>query len=119
MPLSANTRDSSPARSNEGSGEDGGVFHVGKDVKPPRALYTPEPEYTDVARYVKFQGVVVVNMIVGTDGRVHQARLIRVIGLGLDESALEKLNSWKFDPSTREGRPVAVEMNVEVAFNLY
>jgi TonB family protein len=95
------------------------VFHVGTEVTAPKATFTPEPKFTEIARYEKFQGVVVVNLIVGKDGTVHKIRLSRPLGLGLDESAQAMIKTWQFQPATRAGQPVAVEMNVEVAFNLY
>jgi TonB family protein len=95
------------------------LFHVGADVTAPKATFTPEPKFTEIARYEKFQGTVVVDVIVGSDGAVHKVRLLRPLGLGLDESAQSTIQTWRFQPATRNGQPVAVEMNVEVAFNLY
>jgi periplasmic protein TonB len=102
-----------------GPGVGPGIYHVGDGVSPPRPIYTPEPEFSEEARKAKYQGVVVLNIIVGVDGRVHNQRVIRSLGMGLDEKALEGVKTWKFDPSKKDGRPVAVEMNIEVAFNLY
>lgn len=102
-----------------GPGVGPGIYHVGDGVSPPRAIFTPEPEFSEEARKAKYQGVVVLNIIVGTDGRVHSPRVIRSLGMGLDEKALEGVKTWKFDPSKKDGRPVAVEMNIEVTFNLY
>jgi TonB family protein len=95
------------------------VYHVGSEVKPPRATYVPEPDFTDAARYEKFQGTVVLSLVVAKDGSVHQVHLIRPLGMGLDEQAEARLHTWKFSPATRNGQPVAVEMNAEVSFNLY
>ncbi len=61
----------------------------------------------------------VLEIIVGTDGTVHSPRVVRSLGMGLDEKARERVMVWKFDPATKDGRPVAVVMNIEVAFNLY
>jgi protein TonB len=102
-----------------GPGVGPGIFHVGDGVSAPRAIYTPEPEFSEEARKAKYQGVVVLNIVVGTDGRVHSPRVVRSLGMGLDEKAIEGVKTWKFDPSKKDGRPVAVEMNIEVAFNLY
>jgi periplasmic protein TonB len=102
-----------------GPGVGPGIYHVGNGVSAPRAIYTPEPEFSEEARKAKYQGVVVLNIIVGVDGRVHSPRVVRSLGMGLDEKALEGVKIWKFDPSKKDGRPVAVEMNIEVAFNLY
>jgi TonB family protein len=95
------------------------LFNVGAEVTAPKATFTPEPKFTDIARYQKFQGVLVVNLIVGKDGAVHKIRFVRPLGLGLDESAQSMIQTWRFQPATRNDQPVAVEMNVEVAFNLY
>lgn len=95
------------------------VFHVGAEVTAPKATFTPEPKFTDIARYEKFQGTLVVDLIVGKDGAAHRIRLVRPLGLGLDESARSMIQTWRFEPATKNGQPVAVEMNVEVAFNLY
>jgi len=102
-----------------GPGVGPGIFHVGDGVSAPRAIYTPEPEFSEEARKAKYQGVVVVTIVVGPDGRVHNPRVVRSLGMGLDEKAIEGVKTWKFDPSKKDGHPVAVEMNVEVAFNLY
>lgn len=102
-----------------GPGVGPGIFHVGDGVSAPRPIFTPEPEFSEEARKAKYQGVVVLNIVVGTDGRVHSPRVIRSLGMGLDEKAIEGVKTWKFDPSKKDGRAVAVEMNIEVAFNLY
>jgi periplasmic protein TonB len=102
-----------------GPGVGPGIYHVGDGVSRPRAIYTPEPEFSEEARKAKFQGVVVLTIIVGTDGRVYSPRILRSLGMGLDEKAIEGVKTWKFDAARKEGHPVAVEMNVEVAFNLY
>ncbi|HWX53194.1 MAG TPA: energy transducer TonB [Verrucomicrobiae bacterium] len=103
-----------------GPGVGPGVFRCcGSGVNAPKPLYTPEPEFSEEARKAKYQGVVVLEVIVGTDGRVHNPRVVRSLGMGLDEKAREGVLTWKFDPATKDGRPVAVQMNVEVAFNLY
>lgn len=102
-----------------GPGVGPGIFHVGDGVSAPRPIFTPEPEFSEEARKAKYQGVVVLTIIVGTDGRVHNPRVIRALGMGLDEKAIEGVKVWKFDPSKKDGRAVAVEMNIEVAFNLY
>lgn len=91
----------------------------GSGVKPPKPKYTPEPAFSEIARYEEFQGVVLVNVIVGTDGKVHRVRLVRPLGMGLDEAAQSTLQTWRFQPATRNGQPVAVEMNIEVAFDLF
>jgi len=97
----------------------GGVFHVGGGVTAPRALYQPDPEYSEEARRAKFQGVVVLNVVIGPDGRPRDLRVARSLGMGLDEKAIEAVRQWKFAPATKDGHPVAVQVGIEVAFRLY
>jgi TonB family protein len=102
-----------------GPGVGPGVYSVGGGVSAPRVLYQPEPEFSEEARKAKYQGVVGLNVIVGADGRIHQAQVVRSLGMGLDEKAIEGVKLWKFDPAKKDGRPVAVAVYVEVDFHLY
>jgi TonB family protein len=88
-------------------------------VLPPRPTYTPEPEYSLQARNAKYQGTVVLNIVIDRAGKISRIRLERPLGMGLDENAMEGVKRWRFNPATRNGQPVAVEMNIEVSFNLY
>lgn len=102
-----------------GGGIGGGVFRVGGGVSAPRAIYSPDPEYSDEARKAKYQGTVVLWVIVGPDGKVHDIRIQRSLGMGLDEKAMEAVKTWKFEPARKDGHAVAVQVNVEVNFRLY
>jgi protein TonB len=102
-----------------GGGIGGGPYRVGGGVTAPRALYAPDPEYSEEARKAKYQGTVVLWVVVGPDGRVHDVRLQRSLGMGLDEKAIEAVKTWRFEPSRKDGQPVAVQVNVEVNFRLY
>ncbi|HZS28960.1 MAG TPA: energy transducer TonB [Candidatus Angelobacter sp.] len=98
------------------------IYKFGKDkndIKPPRATYTPEPDYTDEARRSKFQGTVVLGLLIDKNGQVCRITIERPLGKGLDEEAVESVKKWRFKPATRNGEPVAVEMKVEVSFQLY
>jgi TonB family protein len=96
------------------------IYHVKKDnVLPPRPTYTPEPEFSEEARRARFQGIVVLKIVINKEGNVVRVRLERALGMGLDQNAMEGVERWRFTPATRNGQPVAVEMNIEVAFNLY
>ncbi len=103
----------------QGGGIGGGVFHVGGGVLPPRQIYYPEPEYSEEARKAKYQGVCVLYVEVGADGRPHNIRVQRSLGLGLDEKAIEAVRTWKFEPGLKDGKPVTVAVNIEVTFHLY
>jgi TonB family protein len=88
-------------------------------VSAPRALYAPDPEYSEEARKAKYQGTVVLWLIVGPDGRPRDIRVSRSVGMGLDEKAIDAVRTWKFEPARKDGQPVAVQINVEVSFRLY
>jgi periplasmic protein TonB len=102
-----------------GGGIGGGVFRVGGGVSAPRALETPDPEYSEEARKAKYQGTVVLWLIVGPDGKPHDIKVSRPLGMGLDQKAVEAVRNWKFQPAMKDGKPVAVQINVEVNFRLY
>jgi periplasmic protein TonB len=102
-----------------GGGIGGGIYRVGGGVSAPRALDAPDPEYSEEARKAKYQGTVVLWVVVGPDGRVHDCRVQRSLGMGLDEKALEAVKRWRFEPARKDGQPVAVQVNVEVNFRLY
>jgi periplasmic protein TonB len=102
-----------------GGGIGGGAYRVGGGVSAPRAVFSPDPEYSEEARKAKYQGTVVLWVVVGPDGRPHDIRVQRTLGMGLDEKAIEAVRQWKFEPAKKDGQPVAVQINVEVNFRLY
>jgi periplasmic protein TonB len=102
-----------------GGGIGGGAFKVGGGVSAPKAIYAPDPEYSEEARKAKYQGTCVLWLVVGPDGRARDIRVARTLGLGLDEKAMEAVRTWKFEPAMKDGKPVAVQINVEVTFRLY
>jgi TonB family protein len=97
----------------------GGIYRVSGGVTAPVAIYSPEPLYTEEARKVKHQGTVLINAVIGPDGRPRNLRVTRALGMGLDQKALEAVEKWRFKPSTLDGKPVAVLVTVEVNFRLY
>jgi len=102
-----------------GGGIGGGAYRVGGGVTAPRVIYAPDPEFSEEARKAKFQGTVVLWVIVGADGRTHDIRVFRSLGMGLDENAIEAIRQWRFEPGRKDGIAVAVQVNVEVNFRLY
>jgi periplasmic protein TonB len=101
-----------------GIGAGNGAYRVGGGVSAPLAIFDPDPEYSDEARQAKYQGTVMLWVVVGTDGRPREIRVQRSLGMGLDEKAIEAVRGWKFRPGMREGVPVAVQVNIEVVFRL-
>lgn len=102
-----------------GGGIGGGVFRVGGGVSAPRPVFTPDPEYSEEARKAKYQGTCVLWLIVGSDGKTRDIRVMQTLGLGLDEKAIEAVKQWRFEPAMKDGKPVAVQVNVEVTFRLF
>jgi protein TonB len=100
-------------------GVGGGAYRVGGGVSAPRAIFSPDPQYSDEARKAKHQGIVVLWCVIGPDGRPHEMRVARSLGMGLDDKALEAVRTWRFEPALKDGRPVAVQVNIEVNFRLY
>jgi len=101
-----------------GGGTGGGVYRIGGGVSSPVPIFKPEPEYSEEARKAKFQGAVLLAIVILADGNTTNIRVIRPLGLGLDEKAIEAVQKWKFRPSVKDGKPVAVSANVEVNFRL-
>jgi len=88
-------------------------------VSKPIAIRTPEAEFSDEARRNKYQGVCVVSIIVDARGYPRNPRVVQSLGMGLDEKALEAVAGYRFKPAMKDGRPVAVTMNVAVNFRLF
>lgn len=103
----------------EGGGFGGGAYSVGGGVTAPIPIYKPEPPYSEEARKAKHQGTVVLFIIVDAEGNVTEARIVRPLGLGLDEKALDTVRTWKFKPGMRNSVPVNVKVLVEVQFRLF
>jgi periplasmic protein TonB len=97
-----------------------GIYPAGRmGVTVPQAIYSPEPSFSEEARKAKAQGVVVLLLVVGTDGQPYNIRLGQSLGMGLDEKAVEAVSRWRFRPATLNGQPVATQIAVQVDFHLY
>jgi periplasmic protein TonB len=101
------------------SGCCGGPYSVGNGVSMPRPIYAPEPEFSEEARIKKFQGEVTLLVTIGADGRARNLTVVRSLGMGLDQKAMDAVRTWRFDPARKDGRPVAVQMNIIVNFHLF
>jgi TonB family protein len=95
-----------------------GVLRIGPGITPPGVLEKVEPKYSDEARASRFQGTVVLQAEIGTDGLAHNLAIQRPLGLGLDEKALDAVSQWHFRPATKDGEPVPVIATVEINFRL-
>ena len=101
-----------------GGGAGGGVFRIGGGVSAPIVLSKTEPEYSEEARKAKYQGTVVLTIVVDAQGMPKNIKVIRPLGLGLDEKAIEAVQKWRFRPAMKDGKPVNVQATVEVNFRL-
>jgi protein TonB len=101
-----------------GRGPNPGMYQPGLSL--PRCAYCPDPQYTDEAREAKLQGTVTLQVLVTADGRASQIRIVKGIGLGLDERAVQTIRGWKFVPA-HDGarRAVPAWVTVEAIFRLF
>ncbi len=102
----------------EGGGFGGGVYKIGGGVSAPTLVFKVEPEYSEEARKAKFQGTVVLYVVVDEKGMPRDLKVVRPLGLGLDQKALEAVQKWRFKPGVKDGKPVSVGATIEVNFRL-
>jgi protein TonB len=102
-----------------GGNTGGGPKRIGGGVSAPELIFSVEPEFSEEARKAKVAGNVLVNLWVDTNGMPTHVRVIRGVGMGLDEKAIEAVRQYKFRPAKENGKPVLVELNVEVNFQIF
>ena len=95
-----------------------GPIYVGGDVQPPEKLQAPQPQYTEIARKARVQGVVIVQAIIDKQGNVTNVKVLKGLSMGLDDEAVKAIKKWKFKPATLNGKPVDVYYNLTVNFRL-
>lgn len=84
----------------------------------PAVIRKVDPEYSEEARKAKYSGTVILSVEVGTDGRASHAKIVKSLGLGLDEKAIEAIGKWRFRPGTKDGKPVSMPVDLEMTFRL-
>lgn len=102
----------------EGGGIGGGIYRIGGGVTAPTLVFKVEPEYSEEARKAKYQGTVVLYVVVDEKGMPKDIKVVRALGLGLDEKAVQAVEKWRFRPGYLNGKAVAVAATVEVNFRL-
>jgi TonB family protein len=103
-----------------GGNAGGGLYHIGGGVGAPVLIHQVDPEFSDEARRAKYQGVCMISIIVDVNGNPQNPRVVRPLGMGLDEKALEAVKQFRFKPAMKDGKtPVPVMITVEVNFRLY
>src|SRR5260370_24791672 len=88
-------------------------------VTPPRVLYHPDPEYPQEARRAKNQGTCILSLTIGTDGLPHDIKVLRGLGMGLDESAVATARTWRYQPAPKDAKPVEPQTKVRAALPLH
>jgi len=87
-------------------------------VRPPQLLQGFQPNFSEAARMARYQGAVVVHLTVEPNGEPDGVLVIRPLGMGLDENAVEAVRHYQFNPATEDGNPIACDTNVVVSFRL-
>jgi TonB family protein len=106
-----------PSKASKKSSEK--AMHVGGSVKPPRVLKSVDPDFSEVAKAMKFSGNVQVYLWVDENGMPSHLKIVRPAGLGLDEKALAAVQQYKFSPAMQDGKPVKVDLYVDVNFQIF
>ena len=100
-------------------GTGGGVYRPGGGVSSPKLISFVDPEFSDEARRQKYQGIVALSIIVDAQGNPQRIHVVRPLGMGLDEKAVEAVKQYKFKPAMKDSKPVPVEITIEVNFQLF
>jgi protein TonB len=87
-------------------------------TSPPRVIHKVDVEYTNEALDAKLQGDVVLTAVVGTDGAPAEIKVVRGLGKGLDEKAVECLRQWRFAPALDHGEPIPMKVSIVTNFRL-
>lgn len=95
-----------------------GPMQISGNVLAPKRIYSPDPHYPEEARHARVQGVVILQTIIDKLGNVTDVRVLKGLPSGLTEAAIEAVSSWRFEPATLEGKPVAVYYLVTVSFSV-
>lgn len=113
LPQQPSTKpDKPPAKQADGKSEG--------SVSPPRLIFSPDPQYTAKARRAHVEGSIVLTMMVGTDGRPQDIKVIRPLGYGLDEQTINTVRTWRFEPARRNGKPVPIRIDtLQIDFRLH
>jgi periplasmic protein TonB len=102
-----------------GGNTGGGPMHIGGSVRPPSVLYSVEPEFSEEARKAKFSGNVQVYLWVDEQGNPSHVKVVRGVGMGLDEKAVDAVRQYKFKPAMQNGKPVKVDLYIDVNFQIF
>ncbi|MEP6716445.1 MAG: energy transducer TonB [Terriglobia bacterium] len=94
------------------------VYSPGPGIVMPKRIYSPPAQYSDSARKAGIRGDVLLEAVIGSDGKVREAKVLRPLHPELDANALGALRTWRFEPAMQDGKPVAVGSQISMSFNL-
>lgn len=97
---------------------DQGPMRVGGDIQQPERIQYVQPEYPELARRARLEGPVILEATIDRQGNVINVTVLRGLGLGLDDAAMEAVKQWKYTPTYYNGRPVEILLTVTVQFTL-
>lgn len=100
------------------SPQDGTVYETADVTTPPKGTYMPDPEYSEKGRKKKISGTILLAMVVLADGTVREVTVTKSLEPSLDQQAIQAVKTWKFQPATKDGKPVAVHVKAEVSFRI-
>jgi periplasmic protein TonB len=126
--LSTQAQSTTPSSSGTDAAKDqkpakpGEIYHVGGSVKAPKAI-PPAPAVIDVGKSQGKKtygaGSAILSFVVLEDGTVSDIKVAKSLNRNLDAKAVDVLRQWRFDPATRKGVPVAVQLAVQIDFHFY
>ncbi len=94
-------------------------YQAGVDVTAPTLTSKVEPKYTQEATDARIEGTVILSAVIGKEGVAEEIKVVKGLDPGLDKNAVEALQQWKFEPGTKDGKPVRVIASVEINFRLH
>jgi TonB family protein len=97
---------------------DDAPLRVGGDVRAPVVVQKVEASYTEEARNARINGIVILEVVIGRDGLVKKASILKPLPFGLDQAAIDAVTQWKFKPGTLNDKPVDVIFNIVINFKL-
>jgi TonB family protein len=95
-----------------------GTSRQAASIRQPRVISKTEPEYSEEARRAGVNATIILSLAVNENGEPEDVRIDRGAGFGLDEQAVQCIQTWRFEPGTKDGKPFKAATHIEVSFNL-
>jgi len=94
------------------------VYKPGDGVSAPILVKEVKPQYNPEAKQAKIEGSVTLECVVEPDGAVGDVHVTKSLDPGLDREAIKAAKQWRFEPGTKDGKPVPVLITLEMTFSL-